>query len=97
MLHISALSSIFFTETLSLLANISTYSALWRLPNRNPSAYFPLQSRRNLLYALPAVSSSKLLHQLDQLDQVLVAKEASTAGHRHKRIFCHYRGPARWN
>jgi hypothetical protein len=50
--------------------------------------------RRNFLYDLLALSSSKLLHQLDQLDQVLVAKEAAAAGHRHKRIFRYYRGPA---
>jgi len=50
--------------------------------------------RRNFLYDLLAVSSSKLLHELDQLDQVLVAKEASAAGHRHKRIFRYHRGPA---
>jgi hypothetical protein len=53
--------------------------------------------RRNFLYGRLAVSSSKLLHQLHQLDQVLVAKEASTAGHRHKRIFRYHGGPARRN
>ena len=59
-------------------------------------AYLSLRMRRNLLYDPLAVFSSKLLHQLNQLDQVLVAKEASSAGHRHKRIFRRHRGPARW-
>jgi hypothetical protein len=60
------------------------------------SAYLSLRLRRNLLYDPLAVFSSKLLQQLNQLDQVLVAKEASAAGHRHKRIFRRHRGPARW-
>ena len=41
--------------------------------------------------------SSKLLHQLDQLDQILIAEKASTAGHRHKRVWRHDRGPAGGN
>jgi hypothetical protein len=54
--------------------------------------------RRNFLYeSRPVVSSSKLLHQLNQLDQVLEAKEASAAGHCHKWIFRHHRGPTRRN
>ena len=60
------------------------------------SAYLSLRMRRNLLYDPLAVFSLKLLHQRDQLDQVLVAKEASTTGHRHKRIFRRHRGPACW-
>jgi len=60
-------------------------------------AYLSLLLRRNLLYGPLVVLSSKLLHQLNQLDQVLVAKEASAAGHRHKRIFRQHCGPARWN
>jgi hypothetical protein len=60
------------------------------------AADLPLQYRRNYLYGLLLRFSSKLLHQIDQLDQVLVAKEASTTGHRHKRIFRRHRGPARW-
>jgi hypothetical protein len=59
-------------------------------------AYLSLRLRRNLLYDQLAVFSSKLLHQCNQLDQVLVAKETSAAGHRHKRIFRRHRGPARW-
>ncbi len=51
---------------------------------------------RNLLYAPRVVFSSKLLHQLNQLDQVLISKEASATGQRHKRIFRGYRGPACW-
>ena len=43
------------------------------------------------------MSSSKLLHQLHQLEQVLIAKEASAAGYCSKGIFLHYRGPTRRN
>jgi hypothetical protein len=43
------------------------------------------------------VFSSKLLHQLHQLEQVLVAKEASAAGYCYKGIFRHYGGPTRRN
>ena len=50
-----------------------------------------------MLYNLWVVFSSKLLHQLNQLDQVLVAKKALAVGHRHKRIFRQHRGPTRWN
>src|SRR5438094_4729102 len=51
--------------------------------------------RRNLPYGIPPLSSSQLLHQLHQPEQVLIAKQAPAAGHRHKRIWRHYRGPAR--
>jgi hypothetical protein len=50
-----------------------------------------------LLYESLTVFSSKLLHQLHQPEQVLVAKEASAAGYCYKRIFRHYRRPTRWN
>jgi hypothetical protein len=53
--------------------------------------------RRNFLYEPPAVSSSKLLHQVNQLEQVLEAKEASATSHCHKWIFRHHRGPTRRN
>jgi hypothetical protein len=54
--------------------------------------------RRNFLYEdHPAVSSSKLLHQIKQLEQVLEAKEASASGHCHEWIFRHHRGPTRRN
>jgi hypothetical protein len=43
------------------------------------------------------VSSSKLLHQINQLEQVLEAKEASASGYCHKWIFRHHRGPTRRN
>jgi hypothetical protein len=56
-------------------------------------AYLSLRQRRNLLYDDPAVSSSKLLHQINQLEQVLEAKEASASGHCHEWIFRHHRGP----
>jgi hypothetical protein len=51
--------------------------------------------RRNLPYGTRPLSSSLLLHQLHQLEQVLIAKQAPAAGYRHKRIGRHYRGPAR--
>ena len=59
-------------------------------------AYLSLRLRRNLLYDSLPVFSSKLLHQLYQLDQVLVAKKTSAASQHHKRIFCPHRCPARW-
>src|SRR5664279_2336821 len=62
-----------------------------RLPG---CAYFSLRLRHILLYDPMVASSSKLLHQLHQLDQVLIAKTASVAGHRHKRVWYHDRGPA---
>jgi hypothetical protein len=43
------------------------------------------------------VSSSKLLHHVNQLEQVLEAKEASATGHCYKWILRHHRGPTRWN
>ena len=39
------------------------------------------------------MSSSKLLHQINQLEQVLEAKEASASGHCHEWIFRRHRGP----
>ena len=53
--------------------------------------------RRYYLYRLLAVSSSKLLHQIHELDQILVAEETSTSGDRNKRIRCGCRSPTRWN
>jgi hypothetical protein len=62
------------------------------------TAYLSLRMRRNFLYGCyPAVSSSKLLHQINQLEQVLEAKEASATGRCHKWIFRYHRGPARRN
>src|SRR6478672_2432114 len=50
--------------------------------------------RRNFLYEKhPVASSSKLLRQVDQLEQILEPKEASAAGHCHKWIFRRHRGP----
>ena len=68
------------------------------LNNVRPSAYFSLHMRRNFLYdGCPAVSSSKLPHQINQLEQVLKAKEASATGHCHKWILRYHRGPTRRN
>src|SRR6202022_375380 len=64
---------------------------------RHCPAYLYLHIRRNLPYGIPPLASSQFLHQLHQLEQVLIAKEASASGHRNKRIGCHYRGPARRN
>lgn len=41
--------------------------------------------------------SSKLLHQLHQSEQVLIAKKASAAGYGYKGVFRHYRGPTSRN
>ena len=43
------------------------------------------------------MSSSKVRHQVNQLEQVLEAKEASASGHCHEWIFRHHRGPTRRN
>jgi hypothetical protein len=56
-------------------------------------AYLSLHKRRNLIYS----TSSQLLHQVHQLEQVLIAKETSAAGHGDKGIWGHHRGPACWN
>ena len=56
-------------------------------------AYLSLQKWRNLLYSTLAVSSSKLLHQRHQLEQVLVAEQAAASSHGHKRIFRQNRCP----
>jgi|HubBroStandDraft_6_1064221.scaffolds.fasta_scaffold233122_3 hypothetical protein len=61
------------------------------------SAYLSLLLRHNLLDEAPALFSSKLLHQLHQLEQVLVAKEASAVGYCDKGIRRHYGGPTRRN
>ena len=53
--------------------------------------------RRKLPYGIQPLSSSQFLHQLHQLEQVLIAKKASAAGHRNKRIRRRDRGPARRN
>ena len=53
--------------------------------------------RRNLPYGSQPRSLSQLLHQLHQLQQVFIAKEASAAGQHNKRIERHYRGPTRGN
>jgi hypothetical protein len=57
------------------------------------AAYLSLHKRRNLLYS----TSSQLLHQIHQLEQVLVAKQTSAAGHGHKGVWGHRCGPACWN
>jgi hypothetical protein len=48
-------------------------------------AYLSLHTRRNFLYGdRQVVSSSKFRHQVNQLEQVLEAKETSASGHRHE-------------
>jgi len=77
---------------------IGKYSHLsWSTPalHRLALAYLSLQRRRYFLYGdRQAVSSSKLLHQVNQLEQVLEAKETSASGHRHEWIFRRHRGPS---
>ena len=80
----------------SLLANRADKEPLEKLGQPPMPAYLSLRLWRNFLYGLLVVSSSKLLHQRNQLDQVLVAKKTSAARHRHKWIFRRNRGPARW-
>jgi hypothetical protein len=67
-------------------------------PNPGPVRHiYLLRLRRNLPYGMLPLSSSQLLHQLHQLEQVFIAKQAPPTRHRNKRIGRHYRGPARWN
>jgi len=49
------------------------------------------------VYETHGTFSSKLLHQLHQLEQVFVAKEASAVGYCDKGIRRHYGGPTRGN
>jgi hypothetical protein len=91
-----AVSSIFFRHTRVFIGFIFIFGFLV-IRARHCPAYLYLHIRRNLPYGIPPLSSSQFLHQLHQLEQVLIAKEASASGHRNKRIGCHYRGPARRN
>jgi len=53
--------------------------------------------RRYFLYTPRVASSSSLLHHVGQFQQLLIAKQAPSGSHGHKRI-CSYRcGPARRN
>ena len=92
-----AVSSIFFRRTRVFIGEICIAFGFLAIRARYCSAYLYLHIRRNLPYGIPPLSSSQFLHQLHQLEQVLIAKEASASGHRNKRIGCHYRGPARRN
>jgi|GEM_PF-3300044 hypothetical protein len=53
--------------------------------------------RRNSLYTPRVASSSILLQQVGQLQQVLVAEPAPAGSHSHKRIGSHHGRPARRN
>jgi len=54
--------------------------------------------RHNFLYgSCLVVSSSKPLHQRNQLEQIFEAKETSVARHCYEWIFRHDRGPTRRN
>jgi hypothetical protein len=55
------------------------------------------KQRRHLLYGILAASSSKLLHQRHQLEQVLVPKETSAVGYFYEGIWCRNRSPTRRN
>src|SRR5207302_4890512 len=58
------------------------------------TALFSLQTRRYLLYSSRPVSP---LHEVRQLQQILIAEHTPSSGHRHKRIGGDRRRPARWN
>lgn len=47
----------------------------------------------NLLYETLTHLSSKLLHKIRQLEQVLVPEQAATVRHGYERIFWQNRGP----
>src|SRR5262245_32827758 len=87
----------YFAMPPSFLVKYSFLLVSWRSQPPCLPAYLSLRIRRNLPYGVRPRSSSQLLHQLHQLQQVFIAKEASAAGHRNKRIGRHYRGPARRN
>jgi hypothetical protein len=93
-MHRQALS---FAIPTSLLVHCAYFNHLQISPSRQLPTYLSLRMRRNFLYGIRPVSSSQLLHQLHQPEQVLIAKKASAAGHRHKRIWRRYCGPARGN
>jgi hypothetical protein len=61
------------------------------------SAYLSLHLRHKLLYGALDPSSSKLLHQRHQLEQVLVPKETSPVGYFYKGIRRRNCGPTRGN
>jgi hypothetical protein len=96
MIHSKPLSSNLFSRGRVVIDINADLLLLKSRVHRPGLAYLSLRVRRNLLYASLSVFSSKLLHQLNQLDQVLVAKQTSAAGRRHKRIFRLHCGPARW-
>jgi hypothetical protein len=79
------------------ISKICIYFDLFTIQGLLLAAYLYLHMRRNLPYGSQPRSSSQLLHQLHQLQQVFIAKEASAAGHHNKRIGRHYRGPTRGN
>src|SRR5208282_3118263 len=66
-------------------------------PSTLHSTSFPLHLRRYSLYTPRVGSSSSLLRQVGQFQQVLVTKQAPPGRHGHKRIGIHRRGPARRN
>jgi hypothetical protein len=86
------MSSIFLRHGRVLIASFGHQTESTPALHRPVLAYLSLRRRRNFLYGdRQAVSSSKLLHQLNQLEQVLEAKETSASGHRHGWIFRHHR------
>jgi len=53
--------------------------------------------RRYCLYTLDAPDSSGLLHQVGQLQQILIAKQTPSCGQYHEWILRQHGRPASWN
>ena len=78
-----------------VLQALNTQIWLLALSSKLPArTHLPLHNEHNFLYVTLATFSSLLIHQIHQFEQVLVAKEAATAGYDYKRILRHRRGPS---
>src|ERR1051325_8246787 len=53
--------------------------------------------RRYCLYTSGVPGSSGFLHQIRQLQQIVVAEQTPSSAQHNKRICRHYRCPASWN
>jgi hypothetical protein len=69
-----------------MLAIIANYSGGYQSPSTRPTAHFPLHIRRYFLYSAAGCSSSELLQQIRQSDQVFISKDGSSGGNLHERI-----------
>src|ERR1051325_7034082 len=61
------------------------------------SASFPLHKRRYCLYTPDASLSSGLLHQIGQLQQIVITEQTPSGGQYNKWIRWRRCRPARWN